>query len=137
MLKSPEPELVVDNPYVRLYFHRDSRIVHHQMVQHVEGSAFRDVLTRGAELLEKTRATKWLSDDRVHLRMVEADEQWAKAIWFPRVQAAGWKHWAIVKPESAIGALNLSRISQNFAKLGVNARIHGDFDEALAWLKAC
>jgi hypothetical protein len=131
------PELIIDDPHIRLYLHRESGIVHHEVIQHVEGDAFRSVLTRGAELLEQTRATKWLSDDRGHLRMTESDEKWAQLAWFPRVKAAGWKHWAIVKPESAIGALNISRISQGFAKLGVNARIHTDFDEAFEWLKAC
>lgn len=131
------PELIIDNSFVRLYFHRESGIVHSEIVKQVEGNELREALARGATLIEQTGAIKWLSDDRGHLRMLDADEEWARTVWFPRVKAAGWKHWAIVKPTSAIGALNISRISQGFAKLGVNARIHVDFDEALAWLKGC
>jgi hypothetical protein len=67
---------------------------------------------------------------------MEADEQWGNTIWFPRAKAAGWKKWAIVKPASAIGALNVSRLSQKFISAGVDTRILSDFDEALGWLKS-
>jgi hypothetical protein len=121
---------------MRLYIHRDTNIIHNEIRRDLDPGVFQQVLTRGAELQEETGATQWLSDNRGHLRLSEADEEWGRTVWFPRVKAAGWKHWAIVKPESAIGALNISRISQNFANLGVNARIFTDFDEALEWLKA-
>lgn len=128
-------ELIIDNEYMRLYFHEAEGIVHHEIRRELDGTIFRDVLTRGAELLEHTGAVKWLSDNRGHLFMADEDEVWAKTLWFPRARAAGWKYWAIVKPESAIGTLNVARLSQNYARLGVEARILSDFDAALSWLK--
>lgn len=130
-------ELIIDNPYMRLYFHEDAGIVHHEIRKPLEGKVFQETLTRGAELLESKRAAKWLSDNRGHLGLSEADEAWGRTVWFPRVKAAGWRHWAIVKPQSAIGALNMSRLSQNYTILGVNARVFTSFDEAFEWLKAC
>jgi hypothetical protein len=130
-------ELIIENPYLRLFFHEEARIVHHEIRKPLEGLVFQETLTRGAELLENARATKWLSDNRGHLGLSEADEEWGRTVWFPRVKAAGWAHWAIVKPHSAIGALNMSRLSQKYARLGVTARVFTDFDEGLEWLKAC
>lgn len=122
---------------MRLYFHPDSGIVHHEIKRGLSSEVFRRVLCHGAEILETTKARKWLSDNRGHFQLSEADEEWAKTVWFPRAVAAGWKHWAILRPESAIGALNITRLSQNYARLGVNTRILSDFDEALRWLQGC
>lgn len=130
-------ELLIDEPCMRLYFHREDGIVHHEIRRSVTSEVFQRVLCRGVEVLEATKACKWLSDNRGHFKLSEADEEWAKAVWFPRAVAAGWKHWAILRPESAIGALNITRLSQNYARLGVNTRILSDFSEALRWLKAC
>jgi hypothetical protein len=132
-----KPELLIDESCMRLYFHHGSGIVHHEIRKNLTSEVFRRVLSHGAEILEKTTASKWLSDNRGHFQLSDADEQWAKTVWFPRAVAAGWKHWAILRPESAIGALNLSRLSQNYARLGVNTRILSDFSEALRWLEGC
>lgn len=130
-------EILIDEPCMRLYFHPDSGIVHHEIKRNLNSEVFRRVLTHGAETLEARKACKWLSDNRDHFKLSEADEEWAKTVWFPRAVAAGWKHWAILRPESAIGALNIARLSQNYARLGVNTRILSDFTEALRWLKEC
>ena len=130
--------LLIDEPCMRLYFHPDSGIVHHEIrSRNLTSEVFQRVLLRGVEMLETSSASKWLSDNRGHFQLSDADESWAKTVWFPRAVAAGWKHWAILRPESAIGALNITRLSQNYARLGVNTRILSDFTEALSWLKAC
>ena len=122
---------------MKLWFHDHSGIVHHQILRELDGAEFREALTRGAQLLEQTPDVhKWLSDDRAHSVLREADEEWARTTWFPRARAAGWTHWAIVKPASAIATLNIARISNNFAQLGVATRILCDLDEALAWLES-
>ncbi|HEX2730533.1 MAG TPA: STAS/SEC14 domain-containing protein [Polyangiaceae bacterium] len=130
-------ELIIENEFMRLYVHRDNGIIHTEIRRELEGKPFRDVLTRGAEILEGGTANKWLSDNRGHSRLSEADEDWAKTVWFPRARAAGWKHWAIVKPASAIGALNIARLAKNYASLGVNTRFFSNLDEALTWLREC
>ncbi len=135
-IRGPEPRRILENGCMKLWYHEHGGIVHHQILCELESSEFREALMRGAQLLEETGVHKWLSDDRAHSVLHEADEEWARTTWFPRVKAAGWTHWAILKPQSAIATLNIARVSSHFAKLGVETRILSDFDAALEWLES-
>jgi hypothetical protein len=129
-------ETIIENPEVSLFFHRAHGIVQHEIHKSIRTDAFRTALSKGADILEANKLTKWMSDDRNHVVLSPEDENWARTVWFPRVKGAGWKHWAIVKPAAAIGALNLNRFLAMYAELGINATLVTDFDEALQWLIA-
>lgn len=129
-------QLILESDDASLWFHPELRTVHHSFKRFIAGQAFRDVLTRGADVLEKYKATKWLSDDRNNSALPKDDEKWGNEVWFPRVLKAGWKHWAIVQPAKAVGQLNMKRFQENFVALGVNAHMFSDVDEAMKWLSS-
>jgi hypothetical protein len=129
-----EVTTVVDNEFISVRFHPREKIVHHELHQFVFGERFREGLLAGVELLEQHGATKWLSDDRKNSALPSADVEWGKREWFPRALAAGWKYWALVQPEAAVGQMNMRRISHAYALAGVTVRVFDDASEALEWL---
>jgi hypothetical protein len=133
-MKTVAPVLLLDNKFATLWYHPDTKIVHHQFHKFVYGEAFREVLNAGAEAMKKYRAEKWLSDDRQNSALKQKDLDWANTDWLPRVQAAGWKFWAIVQPENVLGRLNMQKAAQLPTGNGVMTRMFGDPDEAMAWL---
>jgi hypothetical protein len=128
-------ETIIDNRSARLVYHPDAGIIHHEFRMLMRGDAFREVLNRGLEALERYRATKWLSDDRRNSSLTADDSTWAETVWFPRAQAAGWKHWAIVLPENLVGQMNMKRFIEHNAAQGVNVRVFTDPDAGLRWLE--
>ena len=35
--------------------------------------------------------------------------EWINHDWFPRMLAVGWKYWALLEPETAIGAMTMKK----------------------------
>ncbi|MGH7434497.1 MAG: hypothetical protein ACRENE_02400 [Polyangiaceae bacterium] len=129
------PRVIIVNEAATLVYHVQHKIVHHTLHKPVWGESFRDILTRGAELLERRHATKWLSDDRANAALRPEDGKWAMEVWSKRAIAAGWKYWAIVMPDAALGKANMRRFIREYADQGVTVQIFGSAEEALAWLK--
>lgn len=128
-------QTVFSSASASLFYHPDSKVVHHQFHQPVQGEPFRSTLNAGLDLMKKNQATRWLSDDRGNSVLAPDDADWAQKVWFPAVKAAGWKHWAVVLPEKALGKLNMKEWVKLYAGLGINAQMFSDPDTALAWLE--
>lgn len=128
-------ELIVTES-VALCYYPELGIVHHQMLQMPDSATFRLLLTRGAEAVERHQAGKWLSDDRGNTFVRDVDAKWASTVWLPRVQAGGFRYWAIVLPEAAVGKLNMRRLTAEHARRGITSRIENTPEAAFRWLKA-
>jgi len=131
-----DPQTIVSNEFITVWYHPDSKVIHHKIHKSIIGQAFRDALTAGTEAMARYGATKWLSDDRLNTVVKKDDEEWGKAVWFGATLKAGWKYWAIVQPEKVLGQMNIHRISESFAAAGITARFFGDPDEGMKWLKS-
>ncbi|HWA78196.1 MAG TPA: hypothetical protein VG937_37930 [Polyangiaceae bacterium] len=140
--KKYEPDSIYDrrvilqNDAITLWYYPELKIVHHQMVQAPASEEFRELLDKGAELLERFGAIKWLSDDRGNTLLRPQDEEWADSVWLPRVLRAGFKFWAIVLPMAAIGKLNMQRLATQHTRRGIVSRIESMPYPAFEWLKA-
>ncbi len=128
--------MVIDNEYVTLLFHPEAGVVHHEFHRHVRGEDLRRTLMAGCELLRQNAATKWLSDDRRTAAPSPDDSQWIASVWYPLAVSAGWRHWAVVKPETLPGQLNLRQWLERYAGLGLNVRAFDDPAGAMEWLEA-
>ena len=129
-------DTILSTNQVSLIYHRDSNIVHHEFRQLVWGEQFRKVLMTGLEVMRMSGSCKWLSDDRGNSGLSEADVTWADTVWFPAVQALGWKHWAVVMPPTVIGQINIQKWAAKFRDLGINAMAFSDPESAMTWLEA-
>jgi hypothetical protein len=127
---------LLDTEYVTLWYHPETKIVHHQFHRYIYGQKFRDVLETGLEFFKEKGATKWLSDDRENSALPAEDGEWGMTDWNPRMVAAGWKHWAIVLPKKNIGQMNMQQFIDELAPLGLTAQVFSDPDEALKWLES-
>ena len=126
---------ILINESFSLLFHGQYKIVHHVTHMPISGAPFREMLTRGAELLEERRATKWLSDNRLSGALHPEDGTWAMEVWSKRAIAAGWKYWAIVMPNATLGRANIRRFIREYADHGVQSAIFDNPEDALVWLK--
>jgi hypothetical protein len=126
--------LVADNSLISVWAYPERKLIHSRQKMYSHGDDFRDALNKGTDAMELYKATKWLSDTSVHGGLPPEDEAWVTQTWFPRTKAAGWRHWAVVKPTKIIGQLNLSRFIKTFADLGINACMFSDPVEAMKWL---
>lgn len=126
---------LIDNEYLTLWYHFETKIVHHQFHQPAQGQPFRDILTRGAEVFEKYGAHKWLSDDRKQGALHPDDSIWAMNEWSARVMKAGWKYWAVVTPQGTLGKLNIKRFINLYADRGVQVQLYSDPGAAMSWLE--
>lgn len=129
-------ELIMENDCAILWYHTDSKIVHHQIKKYAYGKNLQELLMKGTELLKTKGAKKWLSDDRNNSALTKADMEWGEKVWFPATVKNGWKYWAIVQPEKVIGQMNMKNLIEQYAKQGITAKMFSDLDEALEWLKA-
>ena len=127
-------ETVIETPFASLWYYPAERIVHHQIHKFIYGEAFRELLMKGAEVLEANRATKWVSDDRNNGALRSEDKTWADTCWQPLVIRAGWKTWAIVLPETIVGQMNMRRVVQGEGPLRLEVQLFTSPEEALAWI---
>src|SRR5215204_4145357 len=104
------PVTIVQSPAVTLWYHPDKKIIHHQIHKFVTGSEFRGFLLAGTEVLRKHLARKWLSDDRANMVLGKADMEWSETEWAPQTARAGWRYWAIVKPEKVLATVAMERL---------------------------
>ncbi len=131
----PSPIIALDNQFATVWYHPEDKIVHHHFKKYIYGQAFRDVLTKGAEIFEEYGATRWLSDDRNNSALHPDDSGWGVEVWTPRVLQAGWQYWAVVMPEKIVGQMSMQRLIKMYLDMGVTVQVFSDPDKALAWLK--
>lgn len=127
---------IMNTDYATLWYHPDSKVVHHYFKTSVSGDNFRQVLNRGIDLLEEHNACKWLSDDRNNSALTPEDSLWAFEDWEPRVFAAGWMYWAIVLPQGVVGRMDMARNIAAVREAGLHVSVFTDPAEALAWLES-
>jgi len=127
---------VIENDGISLWYHPDTKIVHHQIHKFISGKVMRDAFTKGAELLEQHRACKWLSDDRDTGATTPDDKEWTATVWVPKVLKAGWKYWALVMPDKVVASMNVKRLKDEFAKSGVTVQTFSDPESGLKWLES-
>src|SRR5262245_42169579 len=128
--------VVIDNPFATLWYHPEKRIIHHRIHQFISGTAFRELLLTGTDILTKNQATKWLSDDRMNAVLRPEDVEWSHEHWFPQTALAGWKWWAIVQPEKTVGQVTMKNLAATYGQYGITSKGFTDPNDALWWLES-
>lgn len=127
-------EVVLETPRMSLWFHPEDLIVRHEMHQYPGRETLEKVLLRGLDLLKEHGASKWLSDDRNSGALPRSHHEWGVNVWAPQAVAAGWKYWALLPPEEAIGHSNMARLKETYAAMGTTVEIFSDVPTAYRWL---
>lgn len=127
-------DVVYENEHITMYYHPDTKIVHHVYESTIGGETLKHGLTLGVDLLKQHNAEKWLSDNRKSDAHTEEETEWINSVWLPSAIEAGWKFWALVVPDSFIARVNQIEFVQAFYDMGVWVRVFINPDEAMAWL---
>ena len=127
---------VIDDELVSLWVHPDKQIIHHPIKQFISGQAFRELLLTGTDTLTKNKATKWLSDDRSNAVLRPEDVEWSHQHWFPQTALAGWKFWAIVRPDKMVGQVTMKNLAATYGQYGITSKPFTDPNDALWWLES-
>ena len=128
-------EIIYDSPFATLWYHPESKIVHHKFHKNVYGQDYRDFFLLGTRTLKEHSAQKWLSDDQGNSLAVKDDLLWGKEVWFPKTVEAGWKYWAIVQNNHVLGQVLTEKLVKEFGSQGIETRYFSDVDDALQWLE--
>ena len=129
-------EIIYDSPYATLWYHPESKIVHHKFHKSIYDQDYRDFFLLGTQTLKEHSAQKWLSDDQTNTLSGKEEMIWGKEIWFPKTVEAGWKYWAIVQPKNVIGQINMRKLVKEFSAQGIETRFFISIDEAMKWLES-
>lgn len=128
-----ETELI-NNENMALWYDPVSKFVHHKIKKSLPKGAFEELLSTGADYLEKYGMKKWLSDDSNVVAITKDDNEWGDKVWAPRVIKAGFSYWAVVMPTSAVGTLQLNRFIDEYRKRGVTVEVFDSVEAAKTWL---
>jgi len=128
-------QTIIDNKKVSLYYHADTKIVHHVYHRGIGGRELKEALNAGVDLLKQHRATKWLSDNRAIDAHTEEETTWVNTVWLPNAIEAGWKFWSLVVPEDFKARINMVEFVNEFYERGVRVMVFTDPDEGMAWLE--
>jgi len=127
-------EIIHESEWVTLWYHPAIKVVHHRFHKAIRGQAFRTALLQGTALLQQRGATKWLSDDRLVFVLPQQDQEWADTEWFPQTMKAGWKYWAIARPERAVADLYIRRLAAHRSAAGVKTELFTTPEAGMDWL---
>ena len=126
---------IFDNEYIAMWYHTDTKIVHHHYYPQLNSHFLRAGLDRGIELMKEHGATKWLSDNREVEPHSAEDTEWINSNWLPRVINAGWKYWALVVPSTVVAQMNMNEFVESFYDQGIRVMVFTDPDKAMHWLE--
>jgi hypothetical protein len=125
---------IQDDSDASLFYYPEIGAVHHVIKRFLEGDAFRNLMTRGADAFIEHGCTKWLADDRGLDAFRPEDLVWAGDNWQGRLRAAGWKHWAMILPDKVVGRVVAKKVAVRFIEAGLDVRTFEDEASALEWL---
>jgi hypothetical protein len=128
---------VLTSKEITVWYHEESRIVHHELHRYPGAAALEAALERGLSVLVEHGGHRWLSDDRKGGALPKSHHEWAETDWGPRAASAGWKYWALIPPVALLGQMNMEHIKEIYAALGVKVCAFTNPTEARAWLAGC
>lgn len=128
--------LVHQTELISVWCDPERSLIRHCIHAYCHSDPIREALNAGTDALIAHECTIWLSDDRLNRPLTPEDADWGKTQWFPRTRAAGWTHWALVKPRQVVAQLNIKQFVDYYHPLGVQAAVFTDLDEAETWVES-
>jgi hypothetical protein len=135
MATTTTPIKVIDQDWATLLYYEDTGIIHHKVFNKITGPQWRELLTRGTDLMEEKGCIKWLSDNRDIDGLSEEDTEWINTVWVSRTVDAGWKYWALVVPNNTMGRVSMTEFVNSFYDVGVRVMVFSNVEEAMEWLE--
>lgn len=125
--------ILYESDNARIEWMESERIIFKKFSGFIKADELREAFNVGYDQLKKAGGKKWMSDNRDLTVYKRDDIDWINGDWFPRMKRAGWKYWALVEPQSPIGAMTMKNFKY-FTDEGIVVKIFSDAEDALKWL---
>jgi len=125
---------VLENEHFTLVVYPDKGIVQHTIHKWITGDELKTLFLAGADAFKTHNCTKWLSNDNRNGAIPRKYIDWIHQEWEPGMLGAGWKYWAVILPDLAVGRMNMKRLIERLSRRGVTVEIFDDEKTALKWL---
>lgn len=112
-----DTEVIYDSPYATLWYHPESKIIHHKIYKFSKAEEFLTFINLASNTLAEKGAKKWLSDDQSVLLVEKEGDTLNTEKWSKKTIEAGWKYWAIVKPKHVISQINMEKMVKYYNSL--------------------
>lgn len=122
-----------ESPHAKVEWLEKDAVILKRFNGFIKGEELRAAFNAGYECLKKHHGRKWLSDNRGLPVYKPEDVDWINNDWFPKTLSAGWRYWALVEPESAIGAMTMKKF-QFYTDRGIILQTFESVEKALEWL---
>jgi hypothetical protein len=129
-------ETIFDSPEATLWYHPESKIIHHKIHKPMPTESLTSFLYLGTHTMAEKSADKWLSEDQSIIMVDLAAIKWSKEVWFPDTVKAGWKFWAIVQPKHMVSQISMEKIAKEYKEQGITTQFFSNPDDALKWLES-
>lgn len=129
-------QIVFESPFATMWYHPESKIIHHKFHRNIYGQDYRDFFLLGTQTLKDHSAQKWLSDDQGNALAGPEELRWGIEVWFPKTIEAGWKFWAIVQNKNILGQIITDKLVKEYGAQGVEVRFFTDIADAFQWLES-
>lgn len=127
--------IVVETKNAKVEWIAEERVIIKTFFGYIHDDELREVFDSGLKKLSSEKGKKWLSDNRNLKPYKQEDKDWINNNWLPRAITSGWKYWAIIEPEGAIGNMSMRQFISFFAEKGIELKTFKTPEEGRAWLK--
>ncbi len=123
------------SPNAHVEWFEKEQVVLKKFTGFIHGDELHSAFNAGYEQLKKANGNKWLSDNRGLPVYKQEDIEWINHKWFPKMLNIGWKYWALVEPESAIGLMVMKKFAF-YTDQGIILQVFKNTEESFAWLNS-
>ena len=108
--------------------------VYFELHSFTQGEAFREVFDKALELLQARQASCWMIDLSKLPVVSLTDQDWLAQDWIPRCFTAGLAHSAVIRPESILAQMGMTRLNNLLEPAAANYPIFSSAEAGRQWL---
>ncbi len=95
---------------------------------------FREVLSKGLEIIQGNKLQRWIGDVRQLGAILDEDQKWSNEVWFPKAIEAGIKRMAVVIADDIFNQLSVEEIMSKVEAVDLTSHYFSAIEEAREWV---
>lgn len=132
-----EDPVLLDEDFLRMTYAADHQLIQLQWHGHARSDQYRRGLEVALDFVRENNVHLWLADLRLMTAILKEDEEWANAVWFPRLFGTGLEKMAILPSHDYFNQTSVTRsFTAVSGKLTFKVAWFESPSEALVWLFA-
>jgi hypothetical protein len=128
--------LIVNAQHLRIEWLEGEKVLKKTCTGYVPSDALRPAYEAVLACFQERKSTKVYSDNRQMWPTGRDDLEWIERDWLPRMLKTMWRSWAVLEPETSLGAMNVRRWISLYREHGIDVEVFQTEEAALAWLRS-